>query len=468
MKQLFDPIDESAQIDIKSEFGLKQLRETDYSIESGRGINVNKFISDLKKCVAMINYANPIFVVKDYDSVKDSSKLSILDLREFKQLMSTINIGKYYKNNKWKNATAYDIYNEGKNKNHISFDGMRFYDSRPNIYSFYTGFDNDVLDECDEQMIKPYLDHIREIIADGDEKIYQYIINWLSFIIQNPDAKTGVALVITGDQGTGKNVFTNQICKLLSRYANPNLTNIDSIVGKFNTSLENMKLIVCNELNSADTNKYLNSDSLKSVITESEIQINAKNVKPRQCQNVVNLIMLSNNQAPVKIESNDRRYLVVKTSNKHRQDTDYFDKLCKSFNKSFYDNLLTYFVKNDISQFNPRIIPLTDAKKLIQEQSRPSYELFIQDYNEQFVEGIERSVAYNYYKTWADDNGFVKANVKTFKGNIISFVVEKQISRDGRRPHVYLLKNEYYSQFGLNADGKSIDRDELDESNEPI
>ena len=47
----------------------------------------------------------------------------------------------------------------------------------------------------------------------------------------------------------------------MRRYANPNLTNIDQIIGKFNTTLENMKLIICNELTSAETNKYLNCDA---------------------------------------------------------------------------------------------------------------------------------------------------------------------------------------------------------------
>lgn len=68
--------------------------------------------------------------------------------------------------------------------------------------------------------------------------------------------------------------------------------------------------MVCNELSFADTNKYLNSISLKSVITKNELFINANNENDIDAQNVANLIMLSNNIAPENIKSGDRRYLI--------------------------------------------------------------------------------------------------------------------------------------------------------------
>ena len=155
--------------------------------------------------------------------------------------------------------------------------------------------------------------------------------------------------MILGNQGTGKNVFTNVICKLMARYANENVTNIESIVGRFNAALENKKLLVLNELQSIDVNKYLNSDALKSVITDKKTNINQKNEPERLCENVCNFIMVSNNNVPIKIESTDRRYVVTKTSDKHRGDFDYFDNLCDSFTPEFYENLFTFFWKGRLA-----------------------------------------------------------------------------------------------------------------------
>ena len=443
-------VDEDAHIEITDEFTLKTLRTTDYTLKNGQGINVNLFMSDLKKCVAVINYAQMLFVVKDYDGVKDVPTLTILDAKGFKTLMSSINVGKYFnKSNKWVDGNAYTIYNEGKNKNWLLKDGLRFYDERNSYFSFFTGYDYKTLETYDSELIQPFLNHIKEVIANNNETVNEYILNWISFILQKPAGKTGTAIVITGDQGTGKNVFTNVICELMHRYSNPNLTNIDQIIGKFNTALENMKLIICNELTSAETNKYLNCDALKSVITDDTVMINPKNITPRLSQNIANLIMVSNNFTPVQIEGGDRRYVVTVSSSKYKGDFDYFDKLCKSFSKSFYSNLLTFFMKRDISNYNPRKIPMTEVKKQIQELSVSAYELFIQEYIKEFVEGIERNEAYDRYVQWVKCNGFAQANIKTFKSNILPFVKETQPRRNGKRPHIFTLKDDCKCKFDL-------------------
>lgn len=122
----------------------------------------------------------------------------------------------------------------------------------------------------------------------------------------------------------------------MNRYSNINITNIDHIIGKFNISIENMKLIVCNELSSAETNKYLNSYSLKSVITEKTITIEEKNFSPRIAKNVCNLIYVSNNDVPVKLEYGDRRYVVSCSSSKYKVNDAYFAKLHNKEPASIY------------------------------------------------------------------------------------------------------------------------------------
>ena len=127
--------------------------------------------------------------------------------------------------------------------------------------------------------------------------------------------------------------FTDIACKLMARYANENITSIDSVIGKFNAVLENKKLLILNELQSIDSNKYLNNDALKSVITDKSINRNQKN--ERLCENVASFIMVSNNDIHIKIESSDGRYVVSKTSDKHKSHFDYFEKLSNSFTQEF-------------------------------------------------------------------------------------------------------------------------------------
>ena len=265
--------------------------------------------------------------------------------------------------------------------------------------------------------------------------------------MQKPHFKAGTAIVLLGNQGTGKNVFTNVICKLMARYANENITSIESIVGRFNAVLENKKLLVLNELQSIDANKYLNSDALKSVITDSKVNINQKNEPERLAENVANFIMVSNNNIPIKIETTDRRYLVTKTSDKHRGDFEYFDKLCDGFNQDFYENLFTFFMMLDTKNYNLRKIPNTESKENIIEASMSSYELFVRECWEQ-IEDIGGPRLFDLFNAFIERNKFASCSSRTFITNMKAFTGETRVKRiHGKNVKVYSLLPEVREKY---------------------
>jgi phage/plasmid-associated DNA primase len=89
-------------------------------------------------------------------------------------------------------------------------------------------------------IIKPLLDQELNIISDNNNELYNYILNWKSYLLQNPGSKTETAFIIIGEQGTGKNkFFTDVISKLFGRYSIANENNIKNIIGRFNSSFEN-------------------------------------------------------------------------------------------------------------------------------------------------------------------------------------------------------------------------------------
>ena len=334
------------------------------------------------------------------------------------------------------------VFDAGKNKNQLMKKGMSFYDKRKSYLSVFTGYDWEHLDKVNEDVIKGFLNHVKDVIARGEDVVYEYLLNWFSFILQKPGDKTEVALVITGKEGSGKNVFTDVLSKLLGRYANPNLTNINHIVGNFNTALEDKKLIVCNELSSADTNKYLNSDTLKAVITERKVNIEAKGVDARLRENVVNLILVSNHFGPIKITANDRRYLILETSNKRCKDFQYFKALTAGFTRDFYNNLFTFFMNRDISKFNPRHIPDTKERQDLIETNKTSYEMFYEENSERFEEGWHTEECYFEYSRWAKDHGFAVCAANTFGGKMREWINRKQRRTDGQRFYVYVKRTE--------------------------
>jgi phage/plasmid-associated DNA primase len=165
-------------------------------------------------------------------------------------------------------------------KNQFLVNGVKFYSKDPGYLSLFQGYPyvNDMMyNPLDIKLIQPFLDHVYKIISDHNNELYNYILNWISYLLQNPGSKTEAAFLIIGEQSTGKNkFFTNVISKLFGRYPIANENNINNIIGRFNSSFENKILVICNELQSIDNAKHLNTDCLKSLITDNSCTIESK------------------------------------------------------------------------------------------------------------------------------------------------------------------------------------------------
>ena len=446
-------IDTDIKIDMRDGFTYVDILKGDYQREDGRGIDAIRFMNDLKRVCVLFPADNDMCVaLKSLDTVNDTVKLNIMSEKHFiKTFLEKLQLGGYYKNGVWKNVNAYMVYSFNKNHKNLVRDGLKFYSTNPNMFSVFQGYDYEELDDYDEEIISPFLTHVREIIANGNDELYNYMLNWISFILQNPAKKTKTVLVLTGEQGTGKNTFTDIICDLMKRYSVRNLTDFCELVGKFNPVVENNKLIICNEMSSTDSNLRLNFNALKSLITDDQIRVGDKFQPKRTVQNVVNLIVLSNFFDPVKVEGGDRRYCVCEVSEEHKDDRAYFETIKSGCTEEFYQNLFTFFMKRDVKGVDFTKIPKTEIRQALMESSRSSYELFIQDFIKDFKKGFKTDKAYEYYKMWAYNNGFSSKKkfvaAPVFGKNIAKYVDVQRHREEGGRVRRYHLKESKEHHF---------------------
>jgi phage/plasmid-associated DNA primase len=156
-------------------------------------------------------------------------------------------------------------------------------------------------------------------------------------LIQKSEHQIETALVIIGEQGIGKNkFFTDVISKLFGSYAIRNENILRNNINRFNSSIENMILIVCNEFQSIDNANYLNTNCLKSLIADRFCMIESKFVNFRTINSVSNFIFVSNNHFTIKIENNDRRYLVFKCKDNVKGNLGFFANLNNQFDRLLY------------------------------------------------------------------------------------------------------------------------------------
>lgn len=216
-------------------------------------------------------------------------------------------------------------------------------------YNIWKGFAiKPIPGNCDK-----FLRFVREIICCNDEKKFTYVINWMASLIQYPD-RVGTALLLTGLQGIGKNFFVETLGYLLGQHF-IQLSSLKELVGNFNSHLQNAVLIHANEAiwggNKSDLGK------VKSMITEKYVLIESKGKDTIQVRNYRHLIFSSNEDWPVSIDPDDRRFMILNVSPKMKENSAYFGDIANELQTGGYEALLSYLLAIDLSEVNMRAIP---------------------------------------------------------------------------------------------------------------
>lgn len=240
----------------------------------------------------------------------------------------------------------------------------RFYKGKLNTY-FGLGVLPAPYDE-DGEDLEIYLAHIRDVICSGSEEYYTYLVKWMAHMVQKPEEKPEVAIILKAGQGTGKGSFVSPLGKIISaHYAHPQKA--DHVVGRFNNILENCVLLFADEF-FAGSKKV--TDTLKGMITEKTTTIERKGIDPVEVNSFTRIIMASNHENIVSIEKDERRYFYLEVSEHVKQNSQYFDRLhavigeTESDQSRFAGKLLAYLLDVDLTGYHPRQVPKTEALKL--------------------------------------------------------------------------------------------------------
>jgi hypothetical protein len=225
-------------------------------------------------------------------------------------------------------------------------------------YNTYQGLTLKPSKQRDNALILPYLNHVHDIICNGDEDLNEYVMNWCAHIFQKPLEKPQVALVLKSGQGTGKGTFVNPIGALLGSHYHHAKQSTD-LTGRFNRCLENKMLVFSDE---AFAGSKSETDRMKTLITESTNNIERKGIDKITVNCFMRIIMASNRDAVVRIEKDERRYVFLEVSEKNKQCSKYYKPLSDLVVRDdFKQALLRHFLDKDLSNFDPRQRPKNKA-----------------------------------------------------------------------------------------------------------
>ena len=200
--------------------------------------------------------------------------------------------------------------------------------------------------------------HVKEVLAAGDETATLYIENWLAWAVQHPAERAQVALVFKGGRGTGKGTLGNAMCHLFGQHAT-HISSIDHLAGRFNAHLRDAVLLFADEA-------YWPGDksgegTLKRLITEPTLFIEAKGRDGVTVPNMLHVLMASNEHWLVPAGEHERRYAVFQVSEAKRQDDRWFTPLYQQMEAGGYAAMLYDLSHHNLGDWHPRQIPMTAA-----------------------------------------------------------------------------------------------------------
>lgn len=440
---------------------------------------------------ALVNTSDPIYYVFSYN--KDKKPAEMIFKKSFKNLMGSYS--KYIFNFKEGPANIIHVWNTNpKRREYLN----EVFDPSETISKDYlnrfVGWNYDILPrhvQIDKSKFKHIDNHIKEILCNGDENLYDYFWKYYASILQNPSEKTGVCMVFTSDQGAGKGIIFEEILgsKIFggdnNKYVSSGIGNYynyinkkEDLTAKFNNNMAGKLLTVVDEVDTF-AKDYKFASVMKTLITSNSLKLERKCIDAITIRDYNNITMLSNERDITYVESSDRRYNFHSVNNKwvieDNSTKEFKAKVAKYMNNiraegnnhEAMTHLFNYFMRMDLSNFNVRRIPKTKYKKeLILKSAGPKLEFFAEKvvyYN--FKNGyISNDSLFSNYKDWyketyrKEDTFTSKTKFGLYVSDMFPFMVPK--NKNGTSIAVYIN--------GQKKRAKKIDLDTLNKIKEKL
>jgi len=273
-----------------------------------------------------------------------------------------------------------------------------------NEFNIWRGFKIEKTGVCDQEKIQKWLNHIKNIWADGDLKTYDYILNWFAKILQTPWKKNNICLVLHSVEGVGKSLILDMIGKIIGTDYYYSTSSLKHILGDFNGDAEGKILVNLNETNWGGDKKMVGS--FKEFITDSTIVINKKGIQSYSISNFSNTIITTNEEWIVNINDQDRRFNLRECRNE-KFEVQYY----KDIAKTDLQEIANFLYNRDISDYDSRDFEKSDLHKEQIQMNMNSVEIFWENLKNN--EGLND---YKTYENWSVKSDFYKSYVESVSG----------------------------------------------------
>jgi hypothetical protein len=334
---------------------LRRLREW-----FGKTSEVDEAIERLNDRFAIISVGNKVVVM---DNLPDGSIKKLWPFDEFKKLLSKEHVTITGKTVPL--ANFWIKHPVGRRYESLVYD-MPGSAERcgPEDYNGYLGFT--VAPKAGDWSKNK--DHLLKIICSYNESLYAWVFNWMAALVQWPGLHAFTALVLRGKQGVGKGHFAHlMLGALFHRQQYLHIIGAGMLTGTFNEHLSGKVLVYADESTWGGDTKAANK--LKGLVTESTVPIERKFLPIIEEPSCLHTIIASNDEWPVAVPKDDRRFTVLDVAEDERQNDEHFTPLRAELANGGLAAMLHDLLAHTINESALRHPPTTPGKEQVMLQS---------------------------------------------------------------------------------------------------
>ena len=176
-------------------------------------------------------------------------------------------------------------------------------------------------------------------VCGGDKTAAHILCEFLATALLTPERTIQWFVLMIGPEGSGKSLFLYIANLLLGEKFVKKVTSAELTGSRFNDWAEQSLLVNIEELKASGQNRVETQNKLKD-LSNPIISVEGKGVKSYSLPNYTSVIANSNFNDPVKIDSGDRRYFIIKSLYRNEVELEEFLRKNPNAFKTIYDGIL--------------------------------------------------------------------------------------------------------------------------------
>lgn len=224
--------------------------------------------------------------------------------------------------------------------------------------------------------------HIVHLLSSTEEQTM--LMDWLSWVVQNPGKHANYAVLLQGVEGDGKSFFAellravmgvNNVTMLNAHIVHSDFT--DWAYGQCVACLEEVRIV-----GKRGSDKWETINRIKPFVTNNVIEIHPKGKPVFNVINTTSYLLFSNYKDALPLDENSRRYLILFSRWQHRDALMRFKTANPMYYQRLYETLgecagalRKWLLEHEQgSEFNPQgDAPETQARRVMISKSKPEF-----------------------------------------------------------------------------------------------